>query len=79
VVFTSSGELNMQKQIFLKDKLPLDKNCSCPVCQNYSRAYVSHLYHAGELTALRLMTLHNLYFFNDFVEKIRRQIKAEKF
>jgi queuine tRNA-ribosyltransferase/7-cyano-7-deazaguanine tRNA-ribosyltransferase len=79
VVFTSFGELNMQKQIFLKDKFPLDRNCSCPVCQNYSRAYISHLYHAGELTALRLMTLHNLYFFNDFVEKIRKQIKTGKF
>jgi queuine tRNA-ribosyltransferase len=74
-VFTSEGKLFMGKQDFLKDKNPLDKKCSCKVCQNYTRSYISHLFHAAELTALQLMTFHNLYYFNDYVEKVRRQIK----
>ncbi|MFH1036942.1 MAG: tRNA guanosine(34) transglycosylase Tgt, partial [Patescibacteria group bacterium] len=65
VAFTNSGELDMGKKIFLKDKNPLDKKCGCSVCRNYTRAYISHLFHAAELTALRLLTFHNLYFFNN--------------
>jgi queuine tRNA-ribosyltransferase/7-cyano-7-deazaguanine tRNA-ribosyltransferase len=75
VAFASAGKLDLGKEIFLKDKNPLDKNCSCSVCINYSRAYISHLFHAGELTALRLITFHNLYFFNSYIENIRNQIK----
>ncbi len=77
-VFSSLGKLDMGKKDFLNDKNFLDKNCDCRVCQNYTRAYISHLFHAGELTALRLITFHNLYYFNTFVEKIREQIKQGK-
>jgi queuine tRNA-ribosyltransferase len=77
-VFGSFGKIYLGKKDFLKDKNPLDKKCDCQVCQNYTRSYISHLFHAGELTALRLMTFHNLYFFNTFVEKIREQIKQDK-
>ncbi|MFH1894841.1 MAG: tRNA guanosine(34) transglycosylase Tgt [Patescibacteria group bacterium] len=73
--FVSSGKLDMGKKDFLTDKNSLDKNCNCQVCQNYTRAYISHLFRAGELTALRLITFHNLYYFNTFIEKIREQIK----
>ncbi|MFH1401914.1 MAG: tRNA guanosine(34) transglycosylase Tgt [Parcubacteria group bacterium] len=76
--FVSSGKLDMGKKDFLTDKNPLDKKCDCQVCQNYTRAYISHLFHAGELTALRLITFHNLYYFNTFIEKIRDRIKAGK-
>jgi queuine tRNA-ribosyltransferase len=76
--FTSLGKLDMGQKVFLTDKNPLDKKCDCQVCQNYTRAYISHLFHAGELTALRLITFHNLYYFNTFVEKIRFQIKNGK-
>lgn len=75
----SSGKLDLGQARFLKDKNPLDKKCSCPVCQNYKRNYISHLLRAKEITALKLLTFHNLYFFNSFVEKIRKGIKQGKF
>jgi len=78
VAFTSHGELDLERQIFLKDKTPLDKKCDCFVCQNYRRNYICHLLRAKEITALKLLTFHNLYFFNDFVEKIRQKIKKGK-
>lgn len=73
--FTSHGMLNMQKSVFLKDKKPLDKSCMCFTCNNYTRQYICHLYRANEITALSLLTFHNLYFFNSYVEKIREKIK----
>jgi len=79
IAFTSSGELNMQKSVFLKDKKYLDGKCSCFVCKNYRRNYISHLFRAKEITALKLLTFHNLYFFNNFIENIRKKIKEGKF
>ncbi|OGD25210.1 hypothetical protein A2819_02455 [Candidatus Azambacteria bacterium RIFCSPHIGHO2_01_FULL_40_24] len=78
IAFVSSGKLNLNKTSFLKDKKPLDKNCDCFVCQNYRRNYITNLIKAGEITAMRLLTFHNLYFFNTFVEKIREKIKNNK-
>ena len=75
IAFTSAGELNLGKSIFLKDKKLLDKNCDCSVCRNYRRNYISHLFRAKEITAMKMLTFHNLYFFNSFVEKIRNKIK----
>jgi tRNA-guanine family transglycosylase len=72
------GKLDLGKIEFLKDKSPLDKKCSCFVCQNYTRNYISHLFRAKEITALKLLTFHNLYFFNSFVEGIRKKIKEGK-
>ncbi|MDP3004013.1 MAG: tRNA guanosine(34) transglycosylase Tgt [Candidatus Azambacteria bacterium] len=78
IAFVSSGKLDLNKSTFLKDKKPLDLKCDCFVCQNYKRNYIAHLFKAGEITAMRLLTFHNLYFFNTFVEKIRQKIKAGK-
>jgi queuine tRNA-ribosyltransferase/7-cyano-7-deazaguanine tRNA-ribosyltransferase len=75
IAFVSSGKLDLAKTRFLKDKAPLDGKCSCFVCRNYKRNYISHLIRAREITALKLLTFHNLYFFNSFVEKIRERIK----
>lgn len=75
VAFTANGKLHMENKGFLKDKEPLDKNCKCLVCQNYKRNYISHLVRAKEMTGLRLLTFHNLFFFNNFVSKIRERIK----
>jgi len=75
IAFTSKGKLNLRQSKFLKVKEPLDKNCKCFVCQSYKKNYISHLLKAGELTALKLLTFHNLYFFNTFVENIRERIK----
>ncbi len=76
--FVTSGRLDLSKSIFLKDKNPLDKKCDCYVCQNYKRTYISHLFRAKEITGMKLLTFHNLYFFNNFVENIRAEIKKGK-
>ncbi|MDP2946348.1 MAG: tRNA guanosine(34) transglycosylase Tgt, partial [bacterium] len=70
-----AGKLNLNKSTFLKDKKPLDDKCGCSVCQNYKRNYIAHLLKAKEITAMRLLTFHNLYFFNTFVETLRQKIK----
>ncbi|MDP3052668.1 MAG: tRNA guanosine(34) transglycosylase Tgt [bacterium] len=77
--FTSEGKLDFARMKFLKDKKPLDKKCSCFVCQNYRRNYINHLFRAGEITALKLLTFHNLYFFNNEIAKVREKIKKGKF
>ena len=78
ITFVSSGKLNLTQGKFLADRNPLDKKCSCFVCQNYRRNYISHLLRAKEITALKLLTFHNLYFFNTFIENIRKKIKEGK-
>lgn len=77
--FTLEGKLDLGKSIFLKDKGPLDSKCPCSVCAHYSRGYISHLLRAHEITPLRLLTLHNLTFFNAFVADISERIKEGKF
>jgi len=82
IAFTSSGVLNLGKSNFLNPpaggKNPLDKKCDCFACQNYRRNYICHLFRAQEITALKLLTFHNLYFFNNFVEKVKEKIKKGK-
>ena len=68
-------DINSYNQKALKDKKPLDPKCGCEVCANYSRSYIAHLFKAKEVTALRHLTYHNIYFFNNFVAKIREEIK----
>ena len=71
-------KIDLSKKSFLNNKNPLDKNCGCFVCQEYKINYITHLFRAKEITALKLLTFHNLYFFNTFVEKIREKIKKGK-
>jgi queuine tRNA-ribosyltransferase len=78
IAFISSGKIDLDRSIFLRDRKPLDSKCSCDVCQNYKRNYISHLIRAKEITGMKLLTIHNLYFFNSFVEKIREKIKNNK-
>jgi queuine tRNA-ribosyltransferase/7-cyano-7-deazaguanine tRNA-ribosyltransferase len=78
IAFTSSGRLDLNKAVFLKDKKPIDSKCDCPVCGTYKRSYVSHLIRAKEITGLKLLTMHNLYFFNTYVERLRKEIKQGK-
>ncbi|MBI2639905.1 MAG: tRNA guanosine(34) transglycosylase Tgt [Candidatus Sungbacteria bacterium] len=75
IAFTSDGRLNLLHSTFLKDKKPLDPKCPCQTCRGYRRNYISHLIRAREITASCLLTLHNLYFFNNFVEGLREKIK----
>jgi tRNA-guanine family transglycosylase len=58
----------------LKDKGPIDAECECLVCQQYQRCYIAHLVRANEITGGALLTFHNLFFFNTYVEKLRERI-----
>ncbi|HOZ48845.1 MAG TPA: tRNA guanosine(34) transglycosylase Tgt [Candidatus Hydrogenedentes bacterium] len=78
-LFTSEGRLNIKNQRFATDFGPLDPACECPVCRNYTRAYLSHLYRAGEIVALRLNTLHNIFYMVQLAAKARRAIRAGRF
>ena len=68
----------MNAKYQLDDK-PIDETCQCPVCQRHSRAYIHHLLKAGEMLAMRLMVLHNLYFYNTLLEKIRQALDENRF
>ena len=76
VAFTSHGRINMGRVELLKDQNPLDPKCDCLVCQNYRRNYISHLIRADEITGGALLTFHNLYFFNAYIEKLREKIRT---
>ncbi len=75
IAFTSKGALDLGKAKFLKDSGPLDKTCECITCTQYRRDYISHLVRAKEITGASLLTFHNLFFFNTYVERIREKIK----
>jgi len=76
---TSFGKLNIKNAEFKEDFNPLDPLCDCPVCKDYSRSYIHHLFHSGELLSLRLLTLHNLFFMIKLLNLIRNSIKSEIF
>ncbi len=73
-ILVKNQRLDMTKAIYAEDKGPLDKECQCPVCHNYSRAYVHHLFRAKELLAYRLATFHNLWVMEELVGQIRQAI-----
>lgn len=75
VIFTSKGRLDVRKSRFVNDFKPLDPLCKCDVCKNYSRAYISSLIRAKELSGMKLATMHNLHFFNTLAASVRRRIK----
>jgi len=75
IAFTSQGRLDLKNKKFLNKREPLDKNCVCNVCLKYRKDYISHLIRAHEITALRLITFHNLHYFNSYVEELRSKIK----
>jgi len=75
---TSQGELSILKAAYRTDKKPIMRNCSCYTCQNFSRAYLHHLFKAKEMLSYRLATIHNLHFMFDFMEKIRQDIRDGK-
>ena len=77
--FTQEGCRNLLNAKYELDKAPLDERCSCPICQKFSRAYIHHLFKAGEMLALRLTVMHNLYFYNSLLEKIREALEGGRF
>ena len=68
---TWSGIININNKKYEKDSLPIDPQCDCPTCRNFSRSYIRHLFKAKEMLAMRLCVMHNLYFYNTLMEKIR--------
>ena len=77
--FTSRGKLNIKNARFAIDTRPLDAQCSCAVCQRHSRAFIRHLYLAGEMLASILLTHHNLAFFLDTMRRVRQAIRSGQF
>lgn len=77
-LFTSNGTINIKRAEYIMDDNPLDENCDCYTCKNYSRGYLRHLYIAKEILSARLNTLHNLRFFIKFMEDIRKSIQNEQ-
>ncbi len=76
--FTSHDKLNLAQAKFQRDQKPLDAKCKCMVCQGYTRSYISHLIRAHEITGLKLLTMHNVWYFNVLVAQIRDMIKRGK-
>ena len=78
-LFTWSGTMNLKNERYKLDDRPIDPDCDCPVCRSFSRAYVRHLLVAGEVLGLRLAVMHNLYFYNRLMERIREALDRGEF
>lgn len=78
-LFTDEGIINLNNKKYENDELPIDPICDCPVCKNFSRAYIHHLIKAKEMLAARLCVMHNLYFYNTLMEKIRDALDNDTF
>src|SRR6184192_1545728 len=77
--FTASGTLNLKNAEFARDKNPIEQDCACPACQDYTRGYIRHLIKAEEILGLRLITLHNLHFYLELMRQARAAIENATF
>jgi len=75
-LYTWRGTINIKNEKYKLDPRPIDPDCSCPACAHFSRAYLRHLLTAGEMLAMRLAVLHNLYFYNELMARIRSAIET---
>ncbi len=78
-LFTWNGIINIKNEKYMRDELPIDSECDCPVCKRYSKAYIRHLFKANEMLAMRFAVMHNLYFYNKLTERIRESLDNEGF
>ena len=78
-LYTWKGALNIKNKKYKTDDRPIDPDCGCPVCRSFSRAYLRHLFAAGEMLGMRLAVMHNLYFYNDLMAKIRQALDEGRF
>lgn len=78
-LFTSQGIINISNAKYILDESPIDPECDCPVCRNFSRSYIRHLIKAQESLGLRLAVMHNLYFYNKLAENIRNALDEGRF
>ena len=76
---TWNGVINIKNAKYQLDTEPIDPECDCPVCRTYSKAYIRHLFKADEMLAMRLAVMHNLYFYNNLMEKIRESLDNDTF
>lgn len=76
---TWSGIRNIMNAKYQEDKLPIDEECQCPTCQKFSRGYIRHLFKANEMLGMRLAVMHNLFFYNTLMEKIREALDQDRF
>jgi len=77
--FTANGTINLKNAEFILDKNPIEENCSCPACHQFSRGYIRHLIKAEEILGLRLITLHNLHFYLNLMNQARAEIEKGTF
>ena len=78
-IFTWRGKMILLNGKYAEDPRPIAEECGCPACKNYSRAYIRHLFKAKEALGMRLAVLHNLYFYNDLMQKIRDALDEGKY
>jgi len=78
-LFTATGRLNIKGAAHARDERPVDGDCTCYTCQHFSRAYLRHLYVAGEILGLRLNTIHNVHYYLDLMRQARQAIEAGRF
>ena len=78
-VYTAHGKLNLFNKKYELDPRPIEEGCGCPACRTYSRAYIRHLLKAKEMLGMRLCVLHNLYFYNHLMERIRTAIEEHRY
>lgn len=78
-LFTSQGIINISNAKYILDESPIDPECDCPVCRNFSRSYIRHLLKAQEALGLRLAVMHNLYFYNKLAENIRKALDEDRY
>ena len=77
--FTWQGIRNMMNAKYTLDESPLDPECDCPVCRSFTRAYLHHLFKSGEMLGMRLCVMHNIYFYNTLLERIRQALDNDQF
>ena len=78
-VYTNHGHLNLMNACYETDERPIAADCGCPVCRQFSRAYLRHLLKSKEMLGMRLLVMHNLYFFNNMMEEIRQAIEEGRY
>ncbi|MGD0884470.1 MAG: tRNA guanosine(34) transglycosylase Tgt [Thermodesulfovibrionales bacterium] len=78
-LFTSQGRMSIKRTEYKADERPLDPDCTCPTCRNYTRAYLRHLFLTKEILSMRLNTMHNLHFYLDFFQRMRNAITRGTF
>jgi queuine tRNA-ribosyltransferase len=78
-LFTSRGKISIKREEFKADREPLDPECGCYTCKNYSRGYLRHIFLSKEILSMRLNTIHNLYFYLHFFKDMRKSIREGTF